>query len=495
MRLTRDTEFFWRSIFKLRRDSALTLQSQVREGIVRAVLDRRLPPGSRLPATRALAQLLGVSRNTMLAAYSELVRAGYLTPEARSGHSVNPAVFKDSAHAYAAKPANASVSVDWIGRLGPFLAELPQVERPRDWQRYSYPFVYGQFDPTLFPTSEWREATQLAVRKMAVRDWAGDSIDTDDPLLVEQIQTRLLQRRGISVPPEEILVTLGSQQAMFIICALLFRRARCVGVEHPGYPDLNNLFRFFSIPTRRLPLGDGNLTKGELDGCDYVFVSPSHQNPTGRTMSLAERLELLALASRCDFVIVEDDYDSELSFHGEATPSIRALDTNGRVIYVGSLSKTIAAGLRIGYLVAPAPVIEEARALRRLMVRHPPANNQRAAALFLALGHYDALVPRLVKAYRERAQALCHALERHLPEVTFAPPRGGSALWLRAPDGFDMSKVRDRAREHGVVFDAGADFFSTPDAPLNFFRLGYSSIGAERIEPGIRTLAGCMRKV
>ncbi|HYG43870.1 MAG TPA: PLP-dependent aminotransferase family protein [Bordetella sp.] len=493
MKLARETEFFWTNLCRLRHDSAVTLQAQIRESVVQAILDRRLLPGAPMPATRTLARVLGVSRNTMLLAYERLVEEGYLASEARSGHSVGVQGAAAAGQVGAPPALQGLAQFDWAAHLRPSLADLPQLYKPQDWQRYPYPFVFGQFDATLFPASDWREASQLAMRKMAVRDWAGDSTDRDDTLLIRQIQARVLRRRGISVSPDEILITLGAQHAMFLVGGLMFRHARCVGLEDPGYPDLKNLCRFFSVPMRGVAMGPGFGAK--LDGCDYVFVCPSHQNPSGRTMSLMERIELLQAATRSNFIVVEDDYDSELSFEGGSTPSIKALDTSGRVIYIGSLSKTVAAGLRIGYLVAPAALIREARVLRRLMLRHPPANNQRTAALFLSLGHYDALLPRLVKAYRERAQILCHALARHMPQVEFEPPRGGSALWLRAPDGVDMGTVRERARAEGVLFDAGADFYLAAKAPRNYFRLGYSSIAAEQIEPGIRVLAGCLREV
>ena len=485
----------WIGFFDLQRDSPVTLQAQVRAAIVKAILDRRLLPGVTMPPTRTLAAILKVGRNTILRAYERLVDEGFLVADPRSGHSVSLKAYTDAAPAWTPEPLPRTSSVDWSRRLGEHVSALPHVAKPEDWQRYPYPFVYGQFDPSLFPAMGWREATQLAVRRVAVRDWAGDRVDRDDPELVEQIQARVLTRRGVWVSPDEILITAGAQQAMFIVAALIRARARCVGLEDPGYPDLRNVLRFFSIPMCNLPLDEHGLKPGRrLDECDYVCVAPSHQNPTSITMPVSRRRALLEQAERSDFVILEDDYDSELNFEGEATPAIKSLDAAGRVVYVGSLSKTLAAGLRIGYLVAPPAFIDEARAVRRLIQRHPPANNQRAAALFLSLGHYDALIPKLVRTYRERAQILCNALARYLPEAQFTPPRGGSALWVQAPEGTDMRAIRERARAVGVLFDAGDTFYASRYSPLNFFRLGYSSIPAERIEAGVKLLADCIRR-
>ncbi|MGE3928338.1 MAG: PLP-dependent aminotransferase family protein, partial [Lautropia sp.] len=473
-------EALWSELFRLDRGSAVTLQAQIRTAVVRAVLDRRLPAGSVLPPTRVLAAALGVGRNTALLAYRQLVDDGLLIAEPRSGHVVAPNALLDAARAPSPRPRPAP-RFDWARWLRrpatapaaavPRAATLRHVGKAADWQRHPYPFVYGQFDPTLFPLAAWREADRLAVRRMAIRDWAGDRIDSDDPELLDQLRSRVLSRRGIWAASDEILITLGAQQAMFIVALLLAGRARRVGVEDPGYPDLRNTFRLLGVPIRRLPLDrDGLRTDLAFPGCDVVCVSPSHQNPTSITMPLTRRRELLAAAERHGGVVVEDDYDSELAFGGEATPALKALDRSGRVVYIGSLSKTIAPGLRAGYLIAPAALIAEARAIRRLMLRHPPANNQRTLALFLALGHHDTLVRSLVRSYRGRAEALCDALRRHLPGIRFEPPRGGSALWLRAPDRIDMRAVRQSALAAGVVFDSGEPIYAARRPPLDRFR-------------------------
>ena len=155
---------------------------------------------------------------------------------------------------------------DWTLRLQPAIDRLRQVHKPRDWQRYPYPFVFGQFDPTLFPAADWREASQLAMRKMAVRDWAGDRIDSDDPALVKQIQARVLTRRGIWAADDEILVTLGSQQAMFLISTLIRTQARCVGLEEPGYPDLDKPVPFVRHTHARAGAGAGRTAHRRATG-------------------------------------------------------------------------------------------------------------------------------------------------------------------------------------------------------------------------------------
>jgi GntR family transcriptional regulator / MocR family aminotransferase len=163
------------------------------------------------------------------------------------------------------------------------------------------------------------------------------------------------------------------------------------------------------------------------------------------------------------------------------------------VIYVGSVSKTLAPGLRLGFMVGASEFIAEARALRRLTARHPPTNNQRAVALFLQLGYHDAAIRRLIAAYRERVTAISEGLRTYLPEFSFQPPAGGSALWAEGPADLSMSAVAADAAPQGLLFDPGAFFFDHPAPPQNLFRLGYSAIPLDRIEPGIQLLTRLVR--
>ena len=212
-------------------------------------------------------------------------------------------------------------------------------------------------------------------------------------------------------------------------------------------------------------------------------------------MDVARRRALLADAQAHDFIIIEDDYESEANYVEKPTPALKSLDHAARVIYVGSLSKTLAPGLRLGYMVAAPELIEEARALRRLMLRHPPANNEQAVALFLARGHHDSLVRRLRHAYKERWQAMGEALNRHLPESTRIPPFGGTAYWVEGPAGLDAQALAEAAMREQILLEPGDVFFQRTPAPRNFFRLGFSSIATDRIEEGVARLAQLAKRM
>lgn len=482
----------WAVLIPLDRDTDTPLQAQLRAGLIRAISSRALPPGLRLPSTRELAQRLQVARNTVILAFRDLVDDGWLEAQSRSGHRVSLRQ-GPGAHPVGWRRESGTGPVQWTRRLGSRAALMGQVIKPRDALAYPYPFVYGEFDPSVFPLRAWRDASRLALRPQAIRRWASDRIDADDPELIEQITQRLLPRRGIQADGSQVLVTLGAQQATALVAAALTHSV--VGLESPGYPDAWNVWSLFGAKTRALPMdGYGLKISARLAECNVVQVSPSHQNPTTVTMPAARRRSLLRAAVEHDFILVEDDYDSELAFDGGSHAAIKAMDEDQRVIYIGSLSKTLAPGLRLGFVVGAPELISELRALRRLMVRHPPMNNQRALASFLALGHHDASVRRMVARYEERASVLVEALRHHLPTLRFEPPSGGSSLWALAPDPTDTEVVARCALERGVVFDAGAVFWrGVRKPPRNGLRLGFASIATERIEPGVRELAAAFK--
>lgn len=484
------------TLFHLERVENVSIQSQIREMLVSAILGSQLAPGEALPSSRRMSNALGVSRNTVSLAYQGLVDDGYLIARERSGFYVNPEIAAE--HRPVPTPQQRPTpqrSPEWGARYCLRPAEQDNIQKPRDWQRYPYPFIYGQVDQMLFPIAAWRECSRQALGRKGMDAWTSDSYVHDDPMLVEQIRTRLLSRRGIMARDDEILITLGAQNALYLLANLLLNSKSVVAMEDPGYPDVRNIFRLQAPNVRSIPVdSEGLPVDARLKGCDYLFVTPSHQFPTTATMPLRRRHALLEAAAREDFVIFEDDYESETNYVSSPTPALKSLDTEDRVIYIGSMSKTMFPGLRLGYLVGPAPLIREARALRRLMLRHAPNTSQRTAALFLALGHHDALIHRLHRAYRARWAAMGEALSRYLPDSTEAPTFGGTSYWVEGPADLDAELLARAAEAEGVLIEPGRVNFHGPDAPKQFFRLGFSSIPLERIEPGISRLADLIHR-
>ena len=310
-------------LFHLPPGREASLQSQLRERVVQVILDGHIPPGAALPSCRRLARQLGVARNTVVLAYQQLVDEGYLLSRERSGYFVNEDILAGRVPAGEAEARPDPVPAPrWDPRLRIRPSGQRNIVKPADWQRFPFPFVYGQFDPDLFPVAEWRECTRQANSVVAIRGWASDSIDRDDPELIEQIHTRLLPRRGVWAAPEEILVTVGGQHALYLLATLLMDRETAVGIEDPGYPDARNLFSLACGEIRPLAVDDSGLVLSpDLEHCDYVYLTPSHQAPTTVTMPLARREALLARARERDQILIEDDYESELNYLGEPTPT------------------------------------------------------------------------------------------------------------------------------------------------------------------------------
>lgn len=494
---TKLTAAMWNQLFQRSAHPGISLQAQIRQMLVSAVLDGQLPAGVPLPSSRDMADQLGVARNTVVLAYQQLVDEGYLGSRERSGFFVNPAMLAGCVKRTATDRGVArGAPPDWERRFRFRPSRQRSIVKCSDWQKHPYPFLYRQFDASLFPTADWRECCLKALSVLDIRDWAPDLILRDDPLLVQQIQARVLPRRGVWATPEEIAVTVGAQQALYLLADLLMTPETVVGIEDPGYPDARNTFASRAAHLVRLSVDASGLVLGQaLRRCNYVYVTPSHQCPTTVTMPLARREALLAAAHQADSILIEDDYESENRFEGDPIPALKSLDRNDRVIYVGSLSKTLAPGLRLGYVVGPAELIAELRALRRLVLRHPSAYIQRAFSLFLSLGHHDALLRRLSAAYRERASALSAALVAHLPDIRFVPISGGASCWIVGPAWLDASELAQSAEQRGVLIEPGEVFHMSEAEGRNCFRLGYSSISAERIDAGIRVLGEVMRSM
>ena len=238
----------------------------------------------------------------------------------------------------------------------------------------------------------------------------------------------------------------------------------------------------------------GLLVDRRLDPCELIFVTPSHQFPTAAMMSAERRAALLRKAAARNAVIIEDDYACETNYLGETLPALRGLDRDDRVIYVAGLAKVLGPGLRLGFMVASPEVIAEARRLRRLSVRHPPLNNQRAAAYFLALGHYDSTMLRLGRLFRERRTALRDALNHYLQQsVEIAPLMGGTTYWVRGPDVIDVAELSAAAEQRGVLIESVEPYYARGGAPRNVFRLGVTSLPIERIREGVAVLADLIR--
>ena len=477
----------------IKRSENASLQMQIREALVSAILDQQLAREEPIPSTRKMAKSLSVSRNTVVLAYQGLLDDGFLVARERSGYYVSEKAGLDTVLPKGKsqpKPETSAGVVDWSQRFKQHPSRQENISKPLNWQSFTYPFIYGQVDHTLFPVADWRDCTRQALGKKWLGTWTNDTWAHDDPLLVEHIRRRILPRRGIMASDDEILITLGAQNALYLLSSLLVDENTRVAMEEPGYPDVRNIFQLRTSHVALVPVDEHGLTlNADVGNAQIVFTTPSHQFPTTATMPIARRMALLKLAAQRDFIIIEDDYEFETNYVNEPCPALKSLDDKGHVIYVGSLSKSLFPGLRLGFVVGPKKLINEARALRRLMVRHAPNNNQRTAALFLSLGHHDTLIRRLHRAYRTRWEIMGDALNDHFPQSSKIPSFGGTSFWVKGEDSLDSEKLAAAAAAKGILIEPGRINFGVKNPPRNYFRLAFSSIEESKIAAGVKLLA------
>ena len=473
-----------------------TLQRRIRQNLIDAIASGVFAEGRRLPSSRKLAKQLGVARNTVVLVYQQLVAEGHLIARERSGIYVNEEVAKRRLHReLIGGPAAPGTATEWTHRFRRRVTEPEAYRYPPDWQKYPFPFIDGRFDRSLFPVAEWREATRAALGLREIAQWSTDTGEADDPLLIEQIRTKILPRRGITARADEILVTLGTQQALGLVTELFTDATTAVAAEEPGNPALHELLAARGVPRLLQPVDqDGILVDDRLDRAGLVYVTPSHQRPTAATLSTVRRAALLGKAAQRDFVILEDDFECETNYLDDAYPALRSMPGGERVLYVGGLSRVLSPGLRVGFLVAAPEIVAEARRLRSLTTRHPPLNNQRTVALFLSLGHYDTTVLRLGRIFRERMVALRDALNHYRPHSVAIPPlRGGTTYWVSGPEGLDARDLAREAEARGVLIEPVGHYYAGGHRPKNVFRMGITGLPKERIRDGVAALAEVIR--
>jgi GntR family transcriptional regulator/MocR family aminotransferase len=476
----------------------MNLQNQIRQKLVDGIINGAFPPGMKLPSSRKLAQQLEVARNTVVAVYQQMVSDGYLVSRQRSGIFVNEKMLESRVGAGGrSSVAGRAKAAPWLRPAVADRSRVQDIHHLPNWSRYPYPFIDGKFDSTLFPLAEWREASRLSLSVADVVEWSTGSGDADDPMLLEEIRTKILTRRGIQARPDQILITTGTQNSLYLISQLLADDKTTAMIEEPGNYAMRALLQRRGATVRPQKVDDGGLlVSAELSEANIVYVTPSHQIPTAVTMPLERRQALMDAAHSDDFVIIEDDYECETSYMDHPLPALRSMDTDGRVIYVASFSNVLAPGVRLGFIVANSEFIQRARSLRREILDHPPLNNQRTAAFFLSLGHYDALMLRLGRVLRERRAALRRALNnmRGIP-LEISPEVGGTTYWVRTPDDFDVANLAVEAERHGILLEPVSRYYDLKENAENCFRMGVTSLVVDKIRPGAERLVELIREL
>ncbi|SDS45164.1 transcriptional regulator, GntR family [Actinoplanes derwentensis] len=463
-------------------EGSADLSAQVYRQLRTAILDGRLRPGERLPPTRELARSAAVSRNTVATAYDRLLAEGFVTARVGSGTFV----------------------ADLTGGTRPPNRAPGGTLRPRRiWQELPPPGPSGpapEFDlragtpdPALFPLPVWRRLVtrELRTGTIAAASRAGPA---GDPRLRAAVARWLGVSRSVAAGTDDVLITNGAQQALDLIARVLLEPGDVVAVEEPGYPMAHRLFRSHGARPAGVPVDAQGLIVDALPpAARLVYTTPSHQFPTGVTMSPARRRELLAWAGRHGAAIVEDDYDSEFRFGNRPLEPLQSLDADGRVLYVGSFCKTMLPSLRLGFLVAPAALLPALTLARQVGVQHGDACTEAAVAAFLDEGLFARHLRTTTRVYAERRALLLDAL--HGPLSRWLVPVESVAglhlsAHLRPEAGADAAAVVERAARAGVAVQTLAHFCLAPPERDGLV-IGYSSIPAGRLPEALRRLAGC----
>jgi GntR family transcriptional regulator/MocR family aminotransferase len=476
----------------LRLDGEGPLHRQVYRGLRAALLEGRLAAGARLPATRALAQELGVSRNTVLAACEQLIAEGYAEARPRAGTfaaAALPAPERPRARDGVRHALRLSAIGARIGRGGP---PGRVTWNPRN-EPLPFDFRYGEPSYADLPLETWarllgRRARRLSARRLAYQAPGGA------PELRRALAAYLARARGVVTDPDRIVIVRGSQQAIDLVARLLIDPGSRVVIEEPHYAGFALCLRAAGAELAPVGVDAEGLDTRALErvrGARLVCVTPSHQYPTGEVMSLARRLALLAWARRADALVLEDDYDGEFRFDGRPIACLQALDRDERVIYVGTASKLLFPALRIGWIVAPPALVPHLLDAQALSDTGTPSLEQLALADFIAEGHLERHARRARKRTAARRGALLDAIARQLRD--HARVRGASAglhvlLELPGIRARDAARLRDACRRRGVGVYSAAPFYEKPPAHAELL-IGYAALRERQIREGIRRLA------
>lgn len=470
--------------------SSEPLYRQLRRALELQVLHGNLSPHLPIPSSRELARELGISRNTVNAAFQELLASGVIESRARRGYFINAQMIQGATVAAPAREAGPGPDpVDWSSHvIRRRDADMPEITKVRDWATQPYPFVAGQVDERDFPRLSWARALREALDPPHLHYSLRDGVDEDDPYLLEKLCKQVLPARGIAVEPENVLITAGSQQGLDLLAHTIMGPGTVVGVEDPGYADARHTFVRAGATLHPMPVDDqGVVPPADFSAMDLLYLTPSHHSPTNVTLSGERRQQILAGTRAAKALVIEDDYDSEFRYRGKPTPALKAQPENEHVIYLGSFTKFLAPGLRLGYLVADAALVTELRNQRRYRLRHISGHPQRAMALLIESGQYHRTISRRRTQLQRKWGVLCQALDDVLPWPVVAPP-GGVSIWVPGPPDLDCVALARQALEAGIVIERGDVFFSDPEANRNHFRLGFAAISLESIRPGIEEL-------
>src|SRR2546428_918437 len=489
---------------QLQAESHIPLYVQLCDQLRALVHAGELRPGDRIPASRELAQHLGVHRTTVANAYAELESEGLI-----EGHVGRGTFIRANGNGLKITPPAPPVLHGAEGVRWELLFADERGEEALDRLTASAPenalsFVMARPAEEFFPVDELQMCVNAVLRREATEVLRLGPSDGYPPL--KQALLELLRHDGITAKDENLLITDGCQQAIDLLCKAFIRPGDSVILENPAYPGAVAIFgssraRCLGVPVRThaAPGGALGVDVEALEATlaanrvKLIVLTPDFQNPTGTSMPVASRRKVLELAGRYQVAVVEDHIYARLHAREERIPSLKQLDRLNLVIHIDSFAKVAFPGLRVGWIVAPATAIERLRVVKQTTDLHTDQLAQATLAEFLRRGLFSKHLAKMRKVYTSRLAALDEALRKHMPEGTrWTRPEGGMCLWLELPLGFDASELLIHVKERGVLFAPGRYFYVQGPLP-NTLRLGFASLDEKQIARGVATLADLLR--
>lgn len=475
------------------------LYQQIEDHLRKSILSGNLPADTRLPASRQLARDLGVNRTTVENAYSALEADGLVFSKMGSGTYVLPV------YPIPSIPKNNSDATWplWQANLQKnVFAGSDTAEELMQEAGHPNPisFSSGISDARQFPVEEFRKVLQSVMRRDQI-----DALEYGERRGYAPLRegiARILASQGLQTHPENILITAGSQQAIFLAAQVLLKPNDIVLVEEPTYSAAIDLFRTLGFQIVGVPVDGQGMQVEKLEKLlqlyhpKLIYTIPNFHNPTGTCLSSARRRQLIMLADKYNIPILEDDFVGDLRYEGHTQPSLKALDTGGHVIYVGTFSKMLMPGLRVGFIVADGPVNESLLNFKRLSDLATSTLIQRALDAYMTVGRYQTYLHRSCQIFRARRDAMVDAIHRHLPKgVSFEIPKGGLFIWLQLPKALSSKSLLSIACKEGAAFSPGASFFIDGESGDDWMRLNFASQPVEDIEEGIKRLGAALRRM
>lgn len=454
--------------FQVDRTHHHTLTQQVYERLRQYILNGDLKMDEKLPSTRELATSLGVSRNIILEVYDQLVSEGYLIVRPRSGTFVAPGSLFQKNIIGGHLNTGETIS-NHHQNLIDFKAATPAMDH--------------------FPRKVWG---RLA------KDVCFDSPDsifgyhTSDGLLPlrEEISRYIHRTRGVISQPHQVMITSGATQALSLITELLIEKNKSVAVEDPVTDEMRTIFSYAGAELCPIPVDDKGINPDFLSQDNppaFIFVLPSHQFPMGVTLTIQRRIQLIEYARQHNCYIVEDDYDSEFTYEGSPVHSVQGLDPE-RVIYVGTFSKILSPGLRIGYVVLPTELIEPFKKVKWYTDRHHSSLEQLILTRFMKEGHFDRHIRKMKRIYKQRREALVSSLKKHFPECVIVGHAAGMHLVVELPKVHIDPSLIHWIKKQGVLIYSVDHYSLVKNTHRNQMVLGYGSQSVDKIEEGVSRL-------